>query len=157
MSRLFNESPLIPEEGVSVLRSLLCDDAKLVDTSIQILRQLVHRPTKQLVYLSVLLEVSSHEVESVRSTIISCLIELYNHGALRRVIEDYALMYLKFLLLEQPPAVLCGTEKGRVEVVTTWTEEIIKACLYLFLAILHSNEKLIHEYIFTFLLFIRNI
>lgn len=129
------------------MRTLLCEDAKSVDISIQIVRQLVHRPTKQLVYLNVLLDVSSHEVEEVRSAVLSCLIDLYDRGALRRVIEDYALMYLKFLLLEQPPALLCGPEKGRSEVVTTWTEEIIKACLYLFLAILHSNEKLIHEYV----------
>ncbi len=128
------------------MRSLLCEDAKSVDISIQIVRQLVHRPTKQLVYLNVLLEVSSHEVDDVRAAVLSCLTDLYNRGALRRVIEDYALMYLKFLLLEEPPALLCGPEKGRTEVITTWTEEMIKACLYLFLAILHSNEKLIHEY-----------
>lgn len=127
------------------LRSFLREDAKLIDISIQIARQLVQRPTKQLVYLNVLLEVSSHEVEDVRTAAISCLTDLYDRGALRRVIEDYALMYLKFLLLEQPPALLCEPEKGRREVVTTWTEEVIKACLYLFLAILHSNEKLIHE------------
>ena len=84
-------------------------------------------------------------MENVRSTALGCLTELYGRGNLRRVIEDYALMYLKFLLLEEPPALLCGLEKGRSELVTTWTEEIIKACLYLFLAILRSNEKLIHE------------
>ncbi|XP_046643772.1 symplekin-like [Daphnia pulicaria] len=145
LSRLFHESPHIPEEGVSILRSMLCEDAKLVDISIQIVRQLVHRPTKQLVYLNVLLEISSHEVEEVRSAVLSCLTDLYDRGAHRRVIEDYALMYLKFLLLEEPPALLCGPEKGRSEIITTWTEEITKACLYLFLAILHSNEKLIHE------------
>ena len=55
LNRLFLESPHIPEDGVSVLRSMLCEDAKLVDISIQIVRQLVHRPTKQLVYLNVLL------------------------------------------------------------------------------------------------------
>ena len=142
---MFLESPLIPEDGVTILRTL-CEDAASVGMAIQIVRHLVHRPTKQLVYLNVLLDVSSHEVETVRSAATSCLLELFHRGALRRVIEDYALMYLKFLLLEQPPALLCGPEKGRNEVVTTWTEEIIKACLYLFLAILHSNEKLIHEY-----------
>ena len=130
---------------MAILRTL-CEDATSVGMAIQIVRHLVHRPTKQLVYLNVLLEVSSHEMESVRSAAISCLLELYGRGALRRVIEDYALMNLKFLLLEQPPALLCGPEKGRSEIVSTWTEETIKACLYLFLAILHSNEKLIHEY-----------
>jgi hypothetical protein len=93
----------------------------------------------------VLLEISSHEVEEVRSAVLSCLTELYDRGALRRVIEDYALMCLKFLLLEEPPALLSGPEKGRSEVITTWTEEVTNACLYLFLVILHSNEKLIHE------------
>lgn len=124
---------------------MLCDDAKLVDISIQILRQLVQRPSKQLIYLNVLLEISSHENENIRSAVLSCLTDLYDRGALRRVIEDYALMCLKFLLLEEPPALLSGPEKGRSEVVTTWTEEIIKASLYLFLAVLRSNHKLIHE------------
>jgi len=61
--------------------------------AIQIVRHLVHRPTKQLVYLNVLLEVSSHEMESVRSASITCLLDLYGRGALRRVIEDYALIH----------------------------------------------------------------
>lgn len=145
LSRLFYESPNIPEQGVLILRTMLCDDAKLVDISIQILRQLVQRPSKQLIYLNVLLEISSHENENIRSAVLSCLTDLYDRGALRRVIEDYALMCLKFLLLEEPPALLSGPEKGRSEVVTTWTEEIIKASLYLFLAVLRSNHKLIHE------------
>lgn len=124
---------------------MLCDEAKLVEMAIQIVQHLVRRPTKQLVYLNFLLEVSSHEVDDVRSAALSCLTQLYEKGAMRKVIEEYALMHLKFLLLEQPPSVLCGPEKGRNDPVTVWTEEVIKACLYLFLALLRYNEKLIHE------------
>jgi len=144
LSRIFLESPLIPEEGVAILRQL-CEDPKSIGLSIQIVQQLVKRPTKQLIYLNVLLEVSSHETEEFRSKSISTLTDLYDRGSMRRVIEDYALMYLKFLVLEQPPALLCGPEKGRSELVTTWTEELTRAALYLFLSILRLNEKLVHE------------
>ena len=148
--RLYLEAPMIPEEGVVLLRSF-CEDPKSVAMTIDIVRQLVHRPSKQLVYLNVLLDVSSHEDEEIRTTAINCLLDELYHKGLGRIIEEYAVMYLKFLFLPEPPALLCSPEKGRKEVVTTWTEDIIKACLYLFLAVLCSNEKLVHEYDFIIL------
>lgn len=146
ISRLYLESPSVPEEGVALLRSL-CEDAATAGLGIQIVCQLVHRPTKQLIFLNVLLEMSSHEVESIRREALSFLSQLYDQGTLRRSIEEYALMYLNFLLLDDPPALLYAPEKGRTapEDELQWSDELVKACLYLFVKILPYNEKLIHN------------
>jgi len=145
ISRLYLESPSIPEEGVALLRCL-CEDPSTAEMGIPIVRQLVHRPAKQLIFLNVLLEMSSHEVESIRSEALSYLSQLYDQGILRRSIEEYALMYLNFLLLDDPPALLYAPTKGRTAPEdSSWSDELVKACLYLFVKILPSNEKLIHK------------
>lgn len=69
--------------------------------------------------------------------------------------EEYAVLYLSFLRLPHPPDVLFGAERGRTKPEpmepdeevpgVTWTEEAVRACLYLYLALLPLNEKLIHE------------
>lgn len=145
ISRLYMESPSIPEEGVGLLRGL-CEDPSTAGMGIQIVRQLVHRPAKQLIFLNVLLEISSHEVESIRVEALSYLSLLYDRGILRQSIEEYALMYLNFLLLDDPPALLYAPEKGRTAPEdSAWSDELVKACLYLFVKILPANEKLIHN------------
>lgn len=55
------------------------------------------------------------------------------------------MFYLGFLKLPLPPDVLFGSDRGRPEKTDQWTEETIKACLYLLLALLPINEKMIHE------------
>ena len=149
LTRLYLESPSIPDAGVDQLRSL-CEDTKSVVMAIQIVRQLVRRPKKQLVFLNVLLQVSSHEDEPVRSAALECLVELNdlaNDLVIRRAIDKYADVYLEFLLLKEPPAVLFGPEKGRPVVWQTWTEETIKACLYLYMTMLSSSAMLVHKYV----------
>ena len=61
------------------------------------------------------------------------------------MIEKYAVVNLEYLLQSEPPASLCAPERGRTEVATTWTEDLIKSCLYLYLAVLCCNEQLVHR------------
>ena len=42
----------------------------------------------------------------------------------------------RFLLLARPPDMLFGEDRGRPNPVATWTEEMIRVCLHLYLAIL---------------------
>jgi symplekin len=71
--------------------------------------------------------------------------ELYKRGELRSIVEEYAIFYLGFLRLQQPPEVLFGEERGRPVTVKEWSDNIVRACLYLYLSLLPINEILIHE------------
>lgn len=82
----------------------------------------------------------------VRDTAIKCIVTLYDRGELRSIIEEYAVLYLSFLRLPQPPDVLFGEDHGRPHKGDgMWSEESAKACLYLYLVLLPVNQKLIHE------------
>ena len=72
--------------------------------------------------------------------------DLYLKGSRDKIIREYARDHLHFLLQATPPSLLTGPEKGRPEAAEpVWTEETIKACLYLFLAVLCRDQQLIHE------------
>jgi symplekin len=71
--------------------------------------------------------------------------ELYEKGQQRKVIEEYAIFYLGFLRLPNPPEVIFGEDRGRPIVAKDWNENCVKACLYLYLSLLPINETLIHE------------
>ncbi|MEE6527507.1 hypothetical protein FKM82_028917, partial [Ascaphus truei] len=69
---------------------------------------------------------------------------MYDKESLRQYIEKYALNYLQLLVHPNPPSVLFGGDKD-TEVAAPWTEDTVKQCLYLYLALLPQNHKLIHE------------
>ncbi|OWK49917.1 Symplekin, partial [Lonchura striata] len=69
---------------------------------------------------------------------------MYEKEQLREYVEKFALNYLQLLVHPNPPSVLFGADKD-TEVAAPWTEETIKQCLYLYLALLPHNHKLIHE------------
>ena len=46
-------------------------------------------------------------------------------------------------MLARPPDMLFGDDRGRPVVVNVWTEEIIRVCLHLYLAILPRSQKLL--------------
>ncbi|XP_071441914.1 symplekin-like [Hetaerina americana] len=145
ISRLYLEAPLITEEATELLRQL-CGDTSKAAVGLGLLQELViRRPPRQLVYLNLLLVYTAHEHMEIRNKAISGVVDLYGRGDLRSIIEEYAIFYLGFLRLPQPPAVLFGEDRGRPNIETQWSEDIVKVCLYLYLALLPINEKLIHE------------
>ncbi|XP_039293523.1 symplekin [Nilaparvata lugens] len=141
--RLFLEAPLITDEVVEILKQLSSRDV----IGLTILQELViRRPPKQIVYLNALLTYTSHESTEIRGTAISYIVMLYDRGELRSIIEEYSVMYLDFLRLPLPPPLLFGVEQGRTKPDDlAWHEDAIKACLYLYLVLLPTNHKLIHE------------
>ncbi|NXC78236.1 SYMPK protein, partial [Anhinga anhinga] len=104
----------------------------------------------------------------VRQQALLFIKRMYEKDQLREYVEKFALNYLQLLVHPNPPSVLFGADKdtgefwGRggalcggprgcgdavcaAEVAAPWTEETIKQCLYLYLALLPHNHKLIHE------------
>ena len=86
----------------------------------------------------------------VRSHALKVVLQLEERGDLKSIIEEYASMYLRFLILSEPPHLLFGPERGRPEVQPQWMEDSIKVCLYLILALLPNNHDLIHESVASF-------
>ena len=100
------------------------------------------RPTKKLNFLNFLLEFCSHETSKVREMANQIVLQMHSSGDFRDIIEEYSVMYLRFLISPTPPALLFGEDRGRPIVLEMWTEEIVKVCLYLFLSLLPKNQKL---------------
>nr|CAD7410338.1 unnamed protein product [Timema cristinae] len=145
LKRLYLEAPLITEEATDLLKHMCGDDSRAA-MGLSLLQDLViRRPPRQLTFLNALLEHTAHEHLEVRSKAIQCVVELYDRGDLRSIIEEYAIFYLSFLRLPQPPVLLFGPDRGRPNKSDSWSEDIVKACLYLYLALLPNNESLIHD------------
>ncbi|XP_043918440.1 symplekin isoform X2 [Protopterus annectens] len=82
--------------------------------------------------------------DEVRKKALLCIKKMYEKEQLREYIEKFALNYLQLLVHPIPPSVLFGADKD-TEVAAPWTDETVKQCLYLYLALLPQNHKLIHE------------
>lgn len=145
LARLYLEAPLITDEATELLKNM-CGDETRAPVGLHLLQDLViRRPPKHLVFLNGLLLHTAHENPEVRGRAIKAVVELYDRGDLRSVIEEYAVLYLGFLRVRQPPDVLFGKDRGRPIKSDIWSEDIVKVCLYLYLVLLPINEKLIHE------------
>ncbi|XP_069764977.1 symplekin isoform X2 [Narcine bancroftii] len=147
-SRLFTklvlEAPSITDDALEVIRRY-CEDETRIYLGMSTLRDLIFkRPSKQLQYLHVLLDLSSHEKDKVRSQALMFIKRMYEKEQLCEYIEKFALNYLQLLVHPNPPSILFGADKD-TEVAAPWTEETVKQCLYLYLALLPQNHKLIHE------------
>uniref|UniRef100_A0A8C9DZV2 Symplekin n=1 Tax=Phocoena sinus TaxID=42100 RepID=A0A8C9DZV2_PHOSS len=128
------EAPLITESALEVIRKY-CEDESRTYLGMSTLRDLIFkRPSRQFQYLHVLLDLSSHEKDKVRSQALLFIKRMYEKEQLR----EYLLVH------PNPPSVLFGADKD-TEVAAPWTEETVKQCLYLYLALLPQNHKLIHE------------
>ncbi|XP_075464882.1 symplekin isoform X2 [Ascaphus truei] len=138
------EAPLLTESALEVIRKY-CEDEGRSYLGMSTLRDLIlTRPARQFQYLRILLNLSSHEKEKVRQQSLLFIKRMYDKESLRQYIEKYALNYLQLLVHPNPPSVLFGGDKD-TEVAAPWTEDTVKQCLYLYLALLPQNHKLIHE------------
>ncbi|XP_066581188.1 symplekin [Prorops nasuta] len=145
LSKLYLEAPLITEDAVEVLKVFSSDETRGL-APLQLLKELViRRPTKQLVFLNVLLCHTGHENTTIREAAIQIVCQLYSRPDLSKLIEEYAVLYLGFLRLPAPPEIVFGQDRGRPQSETQWTESTTRACLGLYLALLSEHQDLIHE------------
>ncbi|XP_054261874.1 symplekin-like [Macrosteles quadrilineatus] len=145
--RVYLEAPLITDNAIETLKELCTKET----VCLAILQELVvRRPPRFLIYINALLSHTSHENSEVREMAINCVVSLYNRNDLQSIIEEYAVFYLTFLRLPKPPEVLFGPDKGRPERADSWSDEAIRACLYLYLTLLPVKQELIHELAATY-------
>jgi symplekin len=105
---------------------------------------LIEKKRKQSVSLLSLLldlclqsEMSDVRTQSVKTA--KSLHESFHDNSIRLPIEEFALKTLRYLLEAKPPALI---DKENVGV---WSDDIIKLCLVLYLSLLPTNHKLIHD------------
>ncbi|XP_015610116.1 symplekin [Cephus cinctus] len=145
LSRLYLEAPLITEDAVEALKMVSSDETRGL-APLQLLKEMViRRPTKQLVFLNVLLCHTGHENCTIREAAIQSVVELYNRPELNKLIEEYAVLYLGFLRLQSPPEIVFGQDRGRPQPEDLWSESTTRTCLGLYLALLTEHQDLIHE------------
>ncbi|XP_069841639.1 symplekin [Dendropsophus ebraccatus] len=138
------EAPLLTDAALEVIRKY-CEDEGRSYLGMSTLRDLIlTRPARQFQYLHLLLDLSSNEKDKVRQQALLLIKRMYEKESLRQYIEKFALNYLQLLVHPNPPSVLFGADKD-TEVAAPWTEDTVKHCLYLYLALLPQNHKLIHE------------
>ncbi|XP_012251280.1 symplekin isoform X2 [Athalia rosae] len=145
LSRLYLEAPLITEDAVEALKLVSSDETRGL-APLELLREMViRRPTKQLVFLNVLLCHTGHENNTIREAAIELVVQLYARPDLGKLIEEYAVLYLGFLRLPNPPEIVFGQDRGRPQIENQWSESTTRACLGLYLALLSEHQDLIHE------------
>ncbi|XP_029980442.1 symplekin isoform X1 [Sphaeramia orbicularis] len=143
-TKLVLEAPIITESALDVIRRY-CEDESRVYLGMTTLKELIiKRPSRQFQYLHVLLDLSSHEKEKVRTTALAFLKRMYEKDQLRDYIEKFALNYMQLLVHPNPPSLLFGADKD-TEVAAPWTEETVRQCLFLYLSLLPLNHRLVHE------------
>ncbi|XP_016372754.1 symplekin-like [Sinocyclocheilus rhinocerous] len=143
-TKLVLEAPVITDSALEVIQRY-CEDESRVYLGMSTLKELIlKRPSRQYQYLNVLLNLSSHEKEKVRSTALSFIKRMYEKEHLKDCIEKFALTYMQFLVHPNPPSLLFGAGED-TEVAAPWTEETVRQCLYLYLSLLPLNHCLVHE------------
>uniref|UniRef100_A0A9R1SEE8 Symplekin n=2 Tax=Cyprinus carpio TaxID=7962 RepID=A0A9R1SEE8_CYPCA len=143
-TKLVLEAPVITDSALEVIQRY-CEDESRVYLGMSTLKELIlKRPSRQYQYLNVLLNLSSHEKEKVRSTALSFIKRMYEKEHLKDCIEKFALTYMQFLVHPNPPSLLFGAGED-TEVAASWTEETVRQCLYLYLSLLPVNHCLVHE------------
>ncbi|KAH9492706.1 hypothetical protein Btru_024229 [Bulinus truncatus] len=139
--RILLEAPVITDNALAIVKKY-CAIPEHTEAGLKTLSQLiVHRPAHRLKFLDLLLNFTSSDKLEVRNLAIKSAQNLHASGKMQAEIERYANFQLKKLLQHKPPANAFKQE----EALETWTEELIKAHLYLHLGLLPSNHKLIHE------------
>jgi len=134
------EAPVL-SDGVRKIIKEYCMDPTRLMVGFSTLRELISRtPAKCQEWLQLLLELTTAEIEQVRVQAIHSAKKLHSRIEFTDQVEDFALHSLRQLLQSTPP--MKDMDSDQVLEANEWTEESIKAYLYLYLALLPTNHSL---------------
>lgn len=146
VSRLLLEAPLVTDGAVDQL-CVICKDDERCGWALGLLRDLaIQRPPKQAKFLEALLLHTTHSSEQIRDRAVGHVLELYQKQGVKSAVEKYAQLYLDFLRMPQAPLKLFSEAQGRHHGDGSWTEDVIRACLQLYIGLLPLNQSLIHNF-----------
>lgn len=144
LSRLLLEAPLVTEAVLEQL-CIICRDEHRCAWAMGLLRDLIlRRPTRQTIYLNALLVHTTYELQSIRDAALNHTVDLFNkHEKYQDDIIKFITTYLDYLYMPSPPAVLFGYSQGRIEGSDMWSDDLVRACLQPYIAILAVKGHLI--------------
>ncbi|XP_053670228.1 symplekin [Anopheles nili] len=147
LKRLYLEAPLLPQDLIDLLVRM-CELEELSDCGMQIAKDLlIRRPPKERQYLDILLKYSYYENATVREKAIEYVMNVFAvHRIMTEDIEKNALIWLGYLENENPSEPMFAAEYGRSELPRTWTEELAKVCLGLFLEVMVYDQTLLMRF-----------
>uniref|UniRef100_A0A182NRE9 Symplekin n=1 Tax=Anopheles dirus TaxID=7168 RepID=A0A182NRE9_9DIPT len=147
LKRLYLEAPLLPQELIDLLVRI-CELEELADCGMQIAKDLlIRRPPKERQFLDILLKYAYYENGTIRDKAIEYVMNVFAvHRIMTEPIEKQALVWLAYLEYENPPESMFAQEFGRAEHPRTWTEELAKVCLGLFLEVMVYDQTLLMRF-----------
>ncbi|KAG8197327.1 hypothetical protein JTE90_013454 [Oedothorax gibbosus] len=141
-SRFFVDSPYVTE-GMAECLKIICTDESSTETGLELAKNMtIYRPSRKLLFLGVVSDLTLHENSAIRTKAVSVAVEIHESGNLKTFIEAFALRSLKFLLSETPTPTNFLFHNHPPH---SWSEDLTKVCLHLYLALLPINHKLIHN------------
>ncbi|XP_053659395.1 symplekin [Anopheles marshallii] len=147
LKRLYLEAPMLPQELIDILVRM-CELEELADCGMQIVKDLlIRRPPRERQYLDILLKYAYYENGTIRDKAIEYVMNVFAvHRIMTEQIEQSALAWLAYLEHENPTESMFAQEYGRAEHPRTWTEELAKVCLGLFLEVMVYDQTLLMRF-----------
>ncbi|GFU50123.1 symplekin [Nephila pilipes] len=141
-SRFFTDAPCVTE-GMAECLKHACSDKRDTVEGLELAKCMtIRRPTKKLLFLGVISDLTLHENVDIRTKAVNAALEIHGTGNMKTFIEAFALRSLKFLISDTPSDSDFVFFKNRPQV---WTEELTKVCLHLYLSLLPINHQLMHD------------
>ena len=147
-TKILLEAPEVSDSAVSMIKSL-CNNPDWIEVGLSTMYELlIKRVNLRTKLLDVLLGLTMVSDEHVRKLSIEKCENLFHITPLSAPLEDFATTILTRLIAENPVQA-CSAEDadlppGPYDKDTKWTEESIKSCLYLFLALLPLKPRMVH-------------
>jgi symplekin len=147
IKRLYLEAPFVSDESIGILTKI-CDNDDLYECGLVLLKDLlIRRPPREEYLLETLLKFTVHQNTLIREKAIENVMIVYSmHQILLQNIEAFAVKSVIFLQMPQP------TENAMkfmlfndLNAPESWTEDMTKSLLNLYLTLLPHNESLIQE------------
>lgn len=149
IKRVYLEAPLISDDSIKILESI-AENEEIFDCGLVLLKDLIiRRPPKEEHLLATLLKFTAHQNQAVREKAIEYVMSIYGlHKILLENIESFSKSLIKFLEKTSPSKEAFKIYTNTTEdlpIPETWSEDMIKAFLQLYLTLVPSNESMINS------------
>lgn len=145
LSRILLESPIVTEDVLTKFAEVSHNESACNWATGLLKDMIMRRPTRQTMFLKALLSHTAHESTVVRDCAILHVLDLYQRNELKKDIDDFVVKQMDHLKFQNPPGELFGNAYGRITKSDIWTDNLVRACVQVYIALLPINEALIHE------------
>lgn len=141
--RIYLEAPLLTMEAMNYLIEI---SERTELNGMELVRELlIIRPPKRLLLLAVLLKFAVHNNTDLRDMAHENVLRVFEEQIMTQEIEEYALKWLNFLELAEPPEEFFHSDYGRADPIFIWTEDLAKVALGLFLVVMPCKAALVQD------------